>query len=108
MGLKNNFEKFSYYLKRYGLATTSKKVLKRVLHIKEDRKTNQEQYEIWMENNILTSEILEKQRQTKFKYEPKISIVVPMYNTEKAMNFLTFSASSPRLYLLVDSLFMST
>ena len=83
MGLKNNFEKFSYYLKRYGLATTSKKVLKRVLHIKEDRKTNQEQYEIWMENNILTSEILEKQRQTKFKYEPKISIVVPMYNTEK-------------------------
>lgn len=83
MGLKNNFEKFSYYLKRYGLATTSKKVIKRVLHIKENRKTNQEQYEIWMENNKLTEEKIEAQRNMKFKYEPKISVVVPMYNTEK-------------------------
>ncbi len=83
MGLKNKFEKVTYYLKRYGVVATSKKVIKRAFHIKEDRKTNQEQYVIWMENNKLTDEMLEVQRKTKFKIEPKISIVVPMYNTEK-------------------------
>ena len=83
MGLKNKFEKVTYYLKRYGVAVTSKKVIKRAFHIKEDRKTNQEQYVIWMENNKLTDEMLDVQRKTKFKIEPKISIVVPMYNTEK-------------------------
>ena len=83
MGLKNKFEKVTYYLKRYGVAATSKKVIKRAFHIKEDRKTNQEQYVIWMENNKLTDEMLDVQRKTKFKIEPKISIVVPMYNTEK-------------------------
>ena len=83
MGLKNKFEKVTYYLKRYGVVATSKKVIKRAFHIKEDRKTNQEQYVIWMENNKLTDEMLDVQRKTKFKIEPKISIVVPMYNTEK-------------------------
>ncbi len=83
MGLKNKFEKVTYYLKRYGVVATSKKVIKRAFHIKEDRKTNQEQYVIWMENNKLTDEMLEVQRKTKFKIEPKISIIVPMYNTEK-------------------------
>lgn len=83
MGLKNKFEKVTYYLKRYGVVATSKKVIKRAFHIKEDRKTNQEQYVIWMENNKLTDEILDVQRKTKFKIEPKISIIVPMYNTEK-------------------------
>ncbi len=83
MGLKNNLEKVSYYLKRYGVVATSKKVLKRAFHIKEDRKTNQEQYMIWLENNKLTEEMLEVQRKTKFKHEPTISVVVPMYNTEK-------------------------
>lgn len=83
MGLKNNLEKVSYYLKRYGVVATSKKVLKRAFHIKEDRKTNQEQYMIWLENNKLTEEMLEEQRKTKFKHEPTISVVVPMYNTEK-------------------------
>ena len=83
MGLKNNLEKVSYYLKRYGVVATSKKVLKRAFHIKEDRKTNQEQYMIWLENNKLTEEMLEEQRKTKFKHELTISVVVPMYNTEK-------------------------
>ena len=83
MGLKNNLEKVSYYLKRYGVVATTKKVLKRAFHIKEDRKTNQEQYMIWLENNKLTEEMLEEQRKTKFKHEPTISVVVPMYNTEK-------------------------
>ena len=38
-------------------------------------------YEIWMKFNDPTKEELEEQRKTKFKLNPKISILVPMYNT---------------------------
>ncbi len=38
-------------------------------------------YEIWMKFNDPTQEELEEQRKTKFKLTPKISILVPMYNT---------------------------
>ena len=38
-------------------------------------------YQIWAQLNDPTEEELEKQRQTKFEYNPKISILVPMYNT---------------------------
>ena len=38
-------------------------------------------YEIWMKFNDPTQEELEEQRKTKFKLNPKISILVPMYNT---------------------------
>ena len=83
MSFKNNLSKVNYYFRRYGLFEVSKKIFKRVFHIKENRKTNQEQYKIWMMNNQLTSEEIEKQRKHKFRFEPKISVVVPMYNTDK-------------------------
>lgn len=83
MNIKNNLDKFKYYFRRYGLLETSKKVFKRVFHIKENRKSNQEQYEIWMENNKLTDSEVEKQKKYKFDYNPKVSIVVPMYNTNE-------------------------
>lgn len=38
-------------------------------------------YEVWMKLNDPTEEDLEEQRNHKFKIEPKISILVPMYNT---------------------------
>lgn len=38
-------------------------------------------YEIWMKFNDPTQEELEEQRKTRFKLTPKISILVPMYNT---------------------------
>lgn len=81
MSLKNNFNKISYYFRRYGLWKTLKKVFKRIFHIKENRKTNQEQYKIWISNNEPSNELLEKQKNYKFEKNPKISIVVPMYNT---------------------------
>lgn len=40
-------------------------------------------YEMWQKTNDPTPEELEKQRGIKFGYEPKISIVVPLYNTPK-------------------------
>lgn len=83
MDIKNNLNKVKYYFRRYGFLEVSKKVFKRIFHIKENRKTNQEQYKIWMEKNNLTSEEIEKQKNYKFNYSPKISVVVPMYNTNE-------------------------
>ena len=83
MNIKNNLNKIKYYFRRYGIVETSKKVFKRVFHIKENRKSNQEQYLIWMEKNKLTEAELEEQRNYKFKVSPKVSVVVPMYNTNE-------------------------
>ncbi len=83
MSLKNNFNKIKYYFRRYGFFSTLKKIFKRIFHIKENRKTNLEQYKSWMEKNNPTNEELEKQRNHRFDIEPKISIVVPMYNTNE-------------------------
>ena len=38
-------------------------------------------YEMWMKYNTPSEEELEKQRKYKFKTRPKISIVIPLYNT---------------------------
>lgn len=83
MDIKNNLNKVKYYFRRYGFLEVSKKIFKRLFHIKENRKTNQEQYKIWMEKNNLTCEEIVKQKEYIFKFSPKISIVVPMYNTDE-------------------------
>lgn len=83
MALKDNINKISYYFRRYGFFETLKKVLKRVFHIKENRKSNQEQYKIWIQKNEPSKSDLDNQRSYKFENNPKISIVVPMYNTSE-------------------------
>ena len=40
-------------------------------------------YDKWIKNNEPTAEELEKQRAHKFKKQPKISIVIPMYKTDE-------------------------
>ena len=81
MNIKNNLNKIKYYFRRYGFFETLKKVLKRLFHIKENRKSNQEQYKIWMEKNNPSPDDLVNQKNCKFECTPKISVVVPMYNT---------------------------
>ena len=44
-------------------------------------KTNRPEYELWIRANEPKKFELEAQKKHKFKYEPKISLVVPMYNT---------------------------
>ena len=76
MLLKENISKVKYNLKRYGIWYTIKKVLKRIFKISEDRKENIDVYKEWIAKNeigIMNAENLQ--------YNPKISIVVPMYNT---------------------------
>ncbi len=79
--MNRNFEKLSYYIKRYGFAKTSKKVFKRVFGIKEKRTSNLEDYKLWIKHNEPTEEDYNEQINKIFPYSPKISIVVPMYNT---------------------------
>ncbi len=43
----------------------------------------QDAYEKWVELNEPTAEELEQQRHTKFEKKPKISIIIPMYQTPK-------------------------
>ncbi len=81
MNIKDNVNKVIYYLQRYGFWITLKKCLKRILHIKENRLTNQEQYAIWMQYNDPTEEELKVQRESILEIMPKISVVVPMYHT---------------------------
>ena len=83
MSIISNIEKVKFYIKRYGFFSTLKKVFKRIFKIKENRKTNQEAYQIWIEKNTPNEDELEKQKTTKFIYAPKISVVVPMYNTDE-------------------------
>ena len=40
-------------------------------------------YRLWIKNNEPNAQELQNQREFKFEYTPKISIVVPMYNTPK-------------------------
>ena len=82
MNISSNLNKIKYYMKRYGFFKTFKKVFKRVFRIQENRKSNKEDYQIWIDNNEIKY-LIEKQRGEKFEYKPKISVVVPMYNTDE-------------------------
>lgn len=76
------------FYKKNGIIKTIKKVLKKIVNIlffSKQRKFIKEEnknYKIWIKNNEPNEEELELQRNHKFEYEPKISVIVPMYNTK--------------------------
>ena len=78
MLLKENFSKIKYNLKRYGMFFTLKKIGKRVFRLPDKRKSNIEIYKQWIIENETDIDKTEK-----LSYEPKISVVVPMYNTDE-------------------------
>lgn len=74
------------FYKKNGIKNTIKKVLKKLRAPsgqKRLQKEENENYKLWIKNNEPNEEELEKQRNYKFEYEPKISIIVPMYNTKE-------------------------
>lgn len=58
-----------------GVKTTTKLIIKKILKIKEN------DYMTWRKKYILSSSDLEKQKAKKFEYQPRFSIVVPLYKT---------------------------
>ena len=78
------------FYKKNGFFKTIKKVLSKIRNriftsskqIRLDKQEN-ENYKIWIKNNEPDDKEIEEQRNYKFEYEPKISIIVPMYNTKE-------------------------
>lgn len=85
--MKNSISKIKYNLKRYGFFFTLKKIFKKVFRIKENRKSDIEIYNEWIKEN---EQNINKTK--KLSYNPKISIVVPVYNTD--INFFKELISS--------------
>lgn len=86
MSLKSKINMVKFYYKRNGFIKTFKKVKYKLFHILSNRKKYKndiEDYQLWIKNNEPSAEEIEEQRKKKFEYEPKISIVVPMYNTKE-------------------------
>ena len=82
--IKQKISRIIYNLKRYGILRTIKKIISRVFKLnKKDSKSQSEIYKNWILHNEPDEFELDKQQKTKFDYNPKISIVVPMYNTNE-------------------------
>lgn len=76
---KNNFNKLFNMIKKYGIKYTFQKL--RITLAGKLKIDNRPEYIQWMEKNEPSKEELEIQRKHKFEFEPKISILVPMYKT---------------------------
>lgn len=86
MNIRNTVSATKFYLSKYGLIKTIKKIFKALynrIFRKQSFYYQNERYQNWIKNNEPTQEELEKQRKTTFAITPKFSVVVPMYNTPK-------------------------
>lgn len=67
-------------IKQNGLKDTLKKIKSYDL---KSHGNNEQAYQNWIRNYEPNEEKLQKQRETKFENMPKISVVVPLYNTQE-------------------------
>ena len=86
--IKHRFNQIKFYIGRYGLIRTVKKCIKTVLRkikriIKHEKRLQYGDYGGWISYNEPKDLILKAQTKKHFDYEPKISVVVPMYNTKE-------------------------
>lgn len=70
------------YIKKYGFIEGAKKIKRKVSIFKTYSKFN-DNYKTWIYNNEPNENEIKKQEKIKFNYEPKISILIPMYNTNE-------------------------
>jgi GT2 family glycosyltransferase len=80
--LKNLYNQISFYFKKYGFLATIRKCFRKIF-VERRFHTERANYQLWIKANEPTEEELELQRKTRFEKNPKISIVVPMYNTKE-------------------------
>ena len=85
MNIKHILNEIKYYFKTYGFWKTVKKCLSKIKKIilrrEKNEDTNSQIYAEWIIKNEPNEEELEEQKNYKFKTQPKISVIVPMYNT---------------------------
>lgn len=70
------------YLKSNGIKNSVIK-LKLKIYSKKNLDSINSNYLDWIKNNEPSTKIIDLQRKKKFKIEPKLSIIIPMYNTNK-------------------------
>jgi glycosyltransferase involved in cell wall biosynthesis len=85
---KSNLNKSVYYIKNYGFRgflQKAKHTLKKDYMVINSGQTRgpENPYQLWIEKNEPKENELRKQKETKFSYEPKISIIIPTFNTPK-------------------------
>ena len=86
MDFKSKADKTIEYFKKNGFKKTADKIKYKIFNFIKNRKEyieNENNYRLWIENNEPNESQLEEQRKKIFEYAPKISIVVPMYNTKE-------------------------
>ena len=86
MNITHIKNQISYYKNKYGFFATIKKcfvkIFKKIKIIfKYKHALKLDDYQKWIYYNEPTKKEIEKQKSKNWKYEPKISVIVPMYNT---------------------------
>lgn len=73
----NTFGKTLRYLKRYGIGKT-------LLRLRQGYNPSSE-YDVWFKDHRVSEQELEAQKNTDFSYKPKISLLVPTFNTPESL-----------------------
>ena len=86
--LRHRYNQIKFYIGKYGFVKTVKKCIKTVIRriirfIKNEKDLQYGDYGGWIKFNEPKDADLKKQMSVKFELEPKISVVVPMYNTKE-------------------------
>jgi GT2 family glycosyltransferase len=74
---KMTIHKSVHYIARYGL--------RNFIDIIKENVFSNALYQKWLRKNVLTQEEVQMQRNVKMLLEPKISVIVPVYNTSKEL-----------------------
>ena len=86
--LKHRINQIKFYIKKYGFFKTIKKCIKVFIYrlvrfIKNEKELQYGDYGGWIRHNELSDSDLKSQMKVKFEYMPKISVIVPMFNTKE-------------------------
>ncbi len=86
--IKHRINQIKFYIKKYGFVKTVKKCIKTVLRkvirtLKGEKDLQYGDYGGWIKYNEPKDADLKKQMKVEFKIAPKISVIVPMYNTKE-------------------------
>lgn len=97
--LKQKLSRIQYNLKRYGILSALKKIIYYIFKLnRKTEKVQKQRYQKWILQNEPNLESLQKQRDERFEQEPKISIVVPMYNTQENFFLELFNSLLAQTY----------
>ena len=86
--IKHRINQIKFYIGKYGIVKTIKKCIKTVLRkvirtLKGEKDLQYGDYGGWIKYNEPKDADLKKQMKVEFKIAPKISVIVPMYNTKE-------------------------